>query len=184
MPRSTVNNKYEFNSTIWVISVLNKGSKLGGHATIVVEGLQNNPMGFHNELFVGQYDINAVPFEDQKSRLNVKGAITKICCFESNTYTNKQPYSSYPSKSYLVGYQDAKAMIASIKEDKRICEQASRNEQEYPLYQYLGKKHFLADEEEGDNCASWCVSKLAVAGVGDRSAKSKPKVVVGSCVIL
>jgi len=73
-------------------------------------------------------------------------------------------------------------MIASIKRDKEECEKATKGEAEFRRYQHLGKSHLLADEGAGDNCATWCVEKLDIAGI--EAYGTKPKQLAGQCRIL
>jgi len=191
MPRSAVNTKkdYEFTTDRWLVTVLNTGSPFAGHAMIVVEGMESKiPNFFEQQLFVGQYDINALLEVDESSTVNInrKGKITTVRCFETNQYTRE--YKQYTSRSEYVTSVQAKAMIASIKEDRDVCESAQRGECEFPNFQLVGSNHFLSELDMGDNCASWCLKKLAVAGIGDGSGLSKPEVVArgweGLCVIL
>jgi hypothetical protein len=182
MRSSRVKENYEFNTEIWVVSVLNTGSKLGGHAMIVVEGIQRNSHSLYDQLFIGQYDIRATLDEFQDSSLNSKGKITEIKCHEGFEY--KREYKMYTSKCHYVTPLKAKEMIASIKEDQAVCERASHGKGDYPSFQYLGTNHLLSETNMGDNCASWCLKKLAIAGIGDGSGKSKPEKVAGGCLIL
>ena len=199
MPQSKINSKFEFNKNKWVVSVLNTQPSLfsGGHAAIVVEGEEMD-----GKPFIGQYDIGAYGDDRlQANSINIKDDITNIKCFENadnrkafpkTERDKKDSYEEkkYPAMSYNVSPDAAKKMIASIKEDKERTEKARQNgfdEKGEPIrflkFQRLGKHHPLVkifgDPNEGNNCAGWCLEKLAVAGIGDETGKPKPKVVSG-----
>lgn len=181
MAKSKIDITKQFNEEVWVVSVLNTGDKLGGHAMIVVEGMQKNS-GFHSQLFVGQYDILAVPTENQDAVINKKGCITDVRCFEADQC--QRSYEEYASKSYFIDPNEAKKMIISIKKDKEICDKAKRGEGEYPLYQYVGTIHPLSDTGMGHNCASWCVEKLKEGGINLDVSFAKPKSLVSDCSVM
>jgi len=198
MPKSTVNAKYEYSEDIWVVSVLNTdgvtaGLTGGGHVMITVEGIERVSTSIHPILYFRQCDILAMTTDEEKkedkSYINTKGRITSVRCF--STQKADYDYSKPLSKSYYVDPLKAKAMIASILADKDICDRAAQgdvdvegNRVEYPLYQRVGTNHFLSETGMGENCASWAIRHLAVAGIDKTSTMSKPKKVAGAgCVI-
>jgi hypothetical protein len=188
MPQSRINETYEYNENIWIISVVNTtGSIVAGHTAIVVEGLEKMD-GIYEKPFIGQYDIAANA--EEESCINVKGYITKIKCFENEE--NKRDYAKekYPALSYYVEPIKAKEMIRSVKEDALKTKQAMTIGSYVDLlrYQKLGKNHLLTqllgDPLNGDNCTGWCLEKLAIAGVGNGNGKPKPFWQAGQCIFL
>lgn len=212
MRKSKINSKFEYNEIKWVVSVLNTtGSLIGGHAAIVVEGVEEDSFSLNKKLFIGQYDISAN--SEEGDLINPQGYITKIKCFENEE--NKRDYEKEqcPSQSYYVTRLAAWRMIAFIKADRARTAQAMENwarkgrnlkkgEHEpkeslivdlngnpiEPLkYQKLGKHHPLVklfyDADKGDNCAGWCLEKLAIAGIGDGTDIPKPKIIAGQCIL-
>jgi hypothetical protein len=205
--RSTVNKEYTFDESKWLISILKTegGSELlgGGHSLIVVEGLLPGQSSFKPK-FTGQYDIyGAILMFD---RVNKKGVINKIRVFEEpksqdeiNVLEWKEPnpsYSSYPSKSFNVNIADVKAMIKAIKNQKveldeliqqntdRLARKENPDYSQYPLYQVVGTNHPLSEKGRGDNCSSWCVNFLNVAGIHDLDdVISKPQSMTSSCPV-
>lgn len=92
MPKSRINSDQEYDQKTWIISILNTTDILIGHSALVVEGLETDPTSIYPRAFLGQYDISTV--DDGKdegtcagsSFLNNTGFITKIKCFENQTY--------------------------------------------------------------------------------------------------
>jgi hypothetical protein len=101
-------------------------------------------------------------------------------------------YSQYPAQSYYIPAAKAEEMIVAIKLDKSVCEKADAGQgpgngpdkTEYPPYQMLGKDSMFTNPENGDNCAGWCLKKLAIAGIGDGTGKPMPAKATGQCTIL
>jgi len=90
MPKSKVNPhcKEEFNEEKWLISIINTGSKSGGHAALVVEGMETDlSKPLFPSVFIGQYDIAANAEEKQDSSINTKGYVTKIKVYENEACT-------------------------------------------------------------------------------------------------
>lgn len=168
-----------FDKDSWLVSVLNTGDKLSGHSVLVVEGIRMNPITSRNELFVKQYDIQAELYQEQTDFINRKGKIVEVRCFEGYS----RELSIYPSRSYNVNPIKAKEMIKSIEQDIAICEKAKKRQAEFPNYQLVGEGHFLSDIGMGDNCASWSIKKLAIAGYGDGTGKPKPSKVANTQLI-
>ncbi len=208
MPASVINDKFNVTKDEWVVSIINTGSKFGGHAAIIVEGVEiDEKHPFFQKVFVNQYDIAANAEEEQGSSLNTKGYITKIKSFEYEE--NKRDYQEkkFPGESKYVEPLAVKRMIDSIKKDairtERAMENISRKTRGEPLildeknipiepfrFQYLGKNHPLVkifgNTTEGNNCAGWCLEKFSVANIGDENVIPKPKKVAGQikCTIL
>ena len=186
MPKSVVTEAFDFNVDIWVVSALNTGTGtasdigLAGHAMLLLEGVKRIEPGMLTELFIGQYDIMAVPYEDQASSINTQGVISKIRAFEGNAYSRE--YASYKGKSYYISPAKAHEMIDAIHADKEKVESWQKGRGEPLLYQKLGKHHPLikvfGESQSADNCAGWCLAKLAVAGIGDGTSKPVPAKIV------
>ncbi len=212
MRQSKINPKFEYNEAKWVVSVLNTtGSLIDGHAAIVVEGIENDHFSLNKKVFIGQYDISAN--SEEGGLINPQGYITKIKCYENEENKRDYESKRYPSQSYYITRLAAWKMVASIKADRARTEQAMENwarnsrnlkkgehEQKESFildldgkpiepisYQKLGKHHpfvkLLLDPEQGDNCAGWCLEKLAIAGIGDGTGIPKPKVISGQCLL-
>ena len=127
MPKSKVNPhcKEEFNEEKWLISIINTGSKSGGHAALVVEGMETDlSKPLFPSVFIGQYDIAANAEEKQDSSINTKGYITKIKVYENEECTRDYEKLNYPAKSYIVSREQAKRMIIAIKQDRDRTEAA------------------------------------------------------------
>ncbi len=211
MTKSKIDPKFEYNETKWVVSVLNTTrSLIEGHIAIVVEGIEEDHFSLNKKIFIGQYDISAAA---EGGSINPQGYISKIKCFENGENKRDYEKERYPGQSYYVTRLAAWKMIAAIKADYARTEQAMENyarkkrnlrKEEYevkeslivdldgkpiePLpYQKLGKHHpfvkLLFNPEQGDNCAGWCLEKLAIAGIGDGTGIPKPKVVSGQCLL-
>lgn len=195
MRKSIVNPKFEYREDVWLVSVLNSDGAVagltgGGHVMIVVEGLEKDHT-LRLQPYFRQCDFLAPTTEedDDGSIINTKGRIVSIRCY--TTTKRDFDYSKVPSKTHIVDPLRAKDMIASILKDKEICEKAARGERdeekkliEYPRYQKVGTNHFLSEVGMGENCASWAIRHLAVAGIDETSSKSKPKKVAGKGCIL
>ncbi|OGO95711.1 MAG: hypothetical protein A3F41_03775 [Coxiella sp. RIFCSPHIGHO2_12_FULL_44_14] len=175
MPISKINPKKKFDAAVWLISIVNTGDKLTGHALLVIEGIQYSHTT-HQKLFVGQYDIVAKMDKTDPSMLNKKGYIASIRIFEQGRYGRQ--YEHFPSKTYSIDPIDAKLIIRSIKEDHVLCQQAAKGEIEYPKFQLVGDKHLFSKIGMGDNCASWCMKKLKAGGITIDALMSKPKKLV------
>lgn len=205
--KSRLKQGKEFDGATWVVSVINSGEKLGGHAVLVVEGLLphqettvSSSSAVHaappRVLFVGQYDINAVPDDaDQAtgSLVSVKnrtGRITKVNMRENDHYAHPKGDEFYQrqSTSFLVLKENVDLMIESIRADHEKVEAAKRGEEEYPKFQQFGSKGGLlqalfSEGAGGMNCAEWCIEKLAAGGV-EHAVKPKPERVAGGCVLV
>lgn len=170
MRKSQVNPGFEFNEELYVISILNINTGEGlqrimGHSTLVVEGLKSNAGASiaTRELFVGQYDL----LGDSQNNI-----VTQIRIFENTEY--QRDYSKFPSVSYFVKYNDAQAMITSIKDDAKSITEGRKM-----LFELVQLSH------DGDsyNCTKWCQEKLALCDI-DISGKPKPKKATGECRLM
>ncbi len=189
MPNSQINSDFTFTKEVFVVSLVNIGDPILGHATLVVEGVRTKDVGSfsEDELFIGQYDI-VVEYEDsvlQNINPNRSGIIKEIRIFESNSYG--KDYTQYRSESYLVDVDNVDRMLESIMEDHEIVEQSKQGICEPLLYQRLGKDHpwinLFSLNENGDNCMGWCLEKLAIAEVLESQNKlSKPRA-IGGCIL-
>lgn len=186
---SRLNPEIKFNPKYWVISVVNTRhdtvGKLFGHSAIIVEGIEKGAVYFHNTLFLGFYDLRANLYDNSQSVLDInpKGYISDIRVDERNGYIEDIDYRSFQSFSIAVEVIRAKEMIASIKEDQRITEDAKKGVGQYMPYQLVGINSIFSDAEGGHNCASWCADKLKVAGVGNGMAKKPETLAGGICRI-
>lgn len=81
---SVIDGEKRFNEDTWVVSIVNTTKKLflGGHAAIVVEGIDEN-----HEMFLGQYEIFSGA-EEEQSGVNEKGVIVNIEC--RGTHENRE----------------------------------------------------------------------------------------------
>lgn len=209
---SAVNKNFSFTTDRWIVSKLNWDTGttglLGGHIVLVVEGLVRDPVSFHSlQLFVGQYDMNALPLDDEANSIfqyipeqlrNVKGIVSDIRVYEGNHYTVNDKFNAlekYPSCHSKSAYRtpgQAKRMIDSIKEDKQKTDQAKAKNpwmiEDFIPYQSAGDKRFNA-KNEGHNCVTWVESKLQLTGLteGGRcldSIKALPEKHVRYCNLI
>jgi hypothetical protein len=186
---STSRIKPEWNITegSWVVSLLNTGSKIGGHAVIVVEGYQDN------HLWVGQYDIKAIATAEkvadvvQNSIGNTQGYIYKIDIFEKEIYG--RDYSSFASQSWTASPDDVRAMIQEIHQQKELLEEGKRVGNLVFPFQTAGCKRLsILGGNGADNCVTWAEKYLAIARIGNEEiktdkVKASPAIHV-TCVIL
>ncbi len=157
-----------------------------GHSMILVEGIQREgEKVFDQNPFIRQCDINAIPYENEGS-CNPKGEITKIRIYEE--YDENKDYSIYPAKSYYVDPIKVRKMMDSIENDQEQVQRAHQGLADPLRYQRLGRNHFLVkilgSSEDGDNCAGWCLQKLALAGIGNGDGKPVPSKAAGQCNLL
>lgn len=190
---SKINNKFDYDSDKWVVSIINTAPGKG-HSVIVVEGqikvVDEKFFPTYKE-FIGQYDISANAQDvGYGCGINTSGYITKIRCYENEQCTRDYEKAKYPSKSFWVTPSDAQAMIDSIKNDADYIQNAwdTGNVDQLLKYQNLGKHHPLVElfgePDKGDNCTGWCLEKLAIAGIGDGKGKPKPtKQTESNCMI-
>ncbi len=169
---SRVNPKWDFDKQKWMVSLVNTGTVLGGHAIIVVEGVKEN-----GNLFVRQFDIlareytitNADAF--QKSLGNVQGYISKIRIFK--TYNNSIEYSQYSSENWYASPQEVKDMRRSIKVKQRTIAQVTTEdgvllEGREPPYKYQmagSKRLWIFGGNQGDNCVTWALKEIVQANI-------------------
>lgn len=190
MPKSVINVNYSFDKDVFVVSVLNIGSKLTGHSVLIVEGIAiENEYGFFKDsLFIGQYDILCRPYVMQGSSMNTKGFITDIRMFESHDV--KRDYSQYTAKSYYITSQNCKVMLASIQADKAKVERLKNMIEVGEISEdnvdsaFINKHGFLEYHLIGNNCADWCVDKLRIAGVNITALYGKPEIIAGGCNVI
>jgi hypothetical protein len=164
----------DFNANKWVVSLVNGGDKLMGHAVIVVEGEL-----FAGERFVGYYDIKAAQTEAEgvtdalhNSIGNKQGVITQIRMFQGSQYTRN--YSQTKASSWYTTRQLATTMIEDIGRKKaHLKSEVAQGRYPY-TYQAAGSWSFLGWlwGNGGDNCVTWAEKELVLAHVGNGS---KPK---------
>jgi hypothetical protein len=206
MPVSYVNPEYVFTKDDWYIHILNtEGTR--GHSVIVIEGMKPaTPAFLENkgrvrlEEFVGQYEMSHKVLDEKRKNLGInrRGYFDRINVFEPGMTSiptsiayllyERRDYGQYPSRTIPISYVQAQLIIASIKADQSQCDdaRASGRVEDFPLYQALGNGHWLielfGDNNDGHNCASWCIEKLKAGGINLDTLFPKPKVL--SCTIL
>lgn len=187
--KSRFNPEIEFNEKQWIISVINTGNgtigKLTGHSAIIVEGVESKAPSFHSKLFVGFYDIRAALYDEPSSSIDInpKGYISSITTDEQDDYRAGLDYSKFQAVSAAVDVVKAKAMIASIKDDYLITDNANKGIGKHLPYQFVGMDAIFSNADAGHNCASWCADKLEIAGIGNGSGKKPEMLAGGSCVL-
>lgn len=163
MRKSQVNARFEFDEDIWVVSVLNTGAATGGHAILVVEGMQAA------QLFVGQYDIRAQGSPAPGSSVNIIGQINNVFIRESNNYSYPGGYQKLSSQSFTMDARCFPDLKASILADKDITDKANTSGSGHIKYELVGSKGVLhalfGSDYGGINCAEWCQRKLKVIGL-------------------
>jgi hypothetical protein len=184
MPKSICNSRMSYNNEIWIISIINWGSKIGGHCVLLVEGAEENGTNF-----IGEYHIcvEQEPSTQQEKEsffnkhINKYGIIKEIKINEDDHYYENHiaSYVKLSSRSYAVEPMLARKMISSIYADAKQCE-----ENNYIKYQFLGDRHPLATKLAGINCAEWCRLKLLEAKVDVNAIFDKPKSLTSACSIL
>lgn len=211
MPQSKVNPTFEFNESKWVVSLINTGDKLGGHAKIIVEGITTESIkktenhtffskDNNSNLFVAEYHIMEALEANEQFQENPK--YSHIPQFLKNTqckyvirWTERdyykedkgKQYSQSHSQSWYTPPEAVWAMIKDIKEESQRCD----NREQDAEFQYAGK-WCLYSYNGGHNCTTWAEEKLAIAGVGNGiikldSIKAIPEVHVSNwkgCTII
>jgi hypothetical protein len=160
---------WEFSEKSWVVSLLNTGSKVTGHAMIVVEGIENDT------LFVGQYEVYSKIIVDetisdvmQRTIGNSQGYISKIRVIE-NFGEFTRDYGQYSHKCWYAMPEDVRKMILSIKNAQQLIEQAIENHEDLPFkYQTAGSNRLsILGGNGGDSCVTWAESQLVIANIGN-----------------
>lgn len=167
--------RYTFNEDRWIVSMLATGDKTGGHAKIVVEGLNNdtgwltdkgnNPTG--SNLFIAEYHIipDTNPFIQNSiippALINTKCKFGIYFTERSEYKADKiKQYAESTSKSWRINKERAMRMINAIKK-----EQADYDlKYNYQAYQFAGKYRIFGSND-GHNCDTWCEEKLAIADI-------------------
>ncbi len=183
---SLVNPRKYVTEHQWIVSLLNTdgvvaGLKGAGHVKMLIEGIEKSSHHHFFKFYFRICDIIPDLVEDDNSLINKKGRIIDVQCLK--TVPANVDYKKSPSRSYIVTPLDAKAIVASVERDRAICQAAQTGNGEYPLYQSVGTHHVLSDAGMGHNSASWCVEKLALAGIDLTNRASKAKKVTSPCVI-
>ncbi len=185
MPMSKYDDRYEFNERKWVVTLINtkKGIEgvFGGHAKIVVEGVQaarnGSPVG--SQLFFGEYHIMEAEHVLKESWIpqafrNTKCAYSVIFREPHNYDLPDEKYAEISSKSWIASANLAREMITNIKNEE--CE--INTGKKISKFQYAGN-YCLYSYKGGHNCTSWAEEKLALVEVGNGflpadSSKSMP----------
>jgi hypothetical protein len=173
--QSQVNQDLHYDESTWLVSLQNVGGVLGGHARIVVEGVENG------NSFVGQYEIahylgvsEGVKAQFQKAIENEPGVITGISVFERENYVHPA-YSNYHSKSWFVTPENIRRMVQEVKKTQGLIMA------ELEAFQRTGDLKFFTHAYQkagsartpvlggngGDNCVTWAEKMLAIANAGN-----------------
>lgn len=212
MRKSIIDEAMSYNEEIWVVSVINTGEKLFGHAAITVEGIKIGPAYPDSlKIFINHYDIRAQEYEQNNFRIfdkisNKKGYIHEITCDEEDKNKRHYKQKKYPGHSWMVSAIEAQKMIDAIHEDQKHTKKAVENQlrildNKDPLYfdengkpigflqyQRLGNDHpfvlLFGNTTAGQNCADWCDRKLKNHLGIDNGGMSKPKVSAHQCCIV
>lgn len=166
---SHVSSGWDFSETCWVVSLLNTGSALTGHAMIVVEGIENN------RLFIGQYEVRSKIIIDQtigdvmqRTMGNAQGYIAEIRVIENfDEYT--RDYKDYSHKSWYATPEKVRIMIDTVKDASQAIKNAIENGEDLPFkYQAAGSSRFwLLGGNGGESCVTWAEKQLKLAEVGN-----------------
>lgn len=165
MLKSQIQPSWDILEQSWVVSLLNTGSKIGGHAVIVVEGIKNN------RIWVGQYDIKAIAVIEKATDLvqssigNIPGYINRIDIFERDSYG--RDYSQYSAKSWMASPEKIEIMITKIKEAKERL-----NNEDAPFQAAGNKRSLILGGNGGHNCVTWAEEQLTHAGIGNGTIKT------------
>lgn len=208
MHQSRVDSDFNFDSEMWVVSIINAsrpekdliGSIVpGGHAMLVVEG-EDAEQGIdlydgEPPVFIGFYDISAPALPEQsnwtfnpKGRLYVKHKDTTMGNKHDEIRRIYDIYleHKYPHESHQVLVDDAKRMISAIETEAQewnhhVDDETGVGGQDY---QRWGNRGLLVDPDGGHNCSGWCEEKLKIAipDYEPRGLKSKPQ--KSACVLL
>lgn len=161
MLESKVNPRYHFDTTQWVVSLINTGRGMerifSGHSKIIVEGQRLNPQTRSLELYVAECHIFATAHTDlnqteqgllpdwvRNALTNPRGVLT-VLLTERNCYADEAREAQYrqaDSQSWVRVPAQVSVMLNAIKEEKRRCEQGQN-----PAYQYRGD-YFSGIQEE------------------------------------
>lgn len=166
---SRVSSGWEFSEQAWVVSLLNTGSVLTGHAVIVVEGIENNTV------FVGQYEVSSKIIVDQtvgdvmqRTMGNAQGYIAEIRVIENvGKYTRN--YEGYTHKSWYATPENVRIMIDSVKGASEAIKYAIESGEDLPYkYQTAGSSRFwLLGGNGGESCVTWAENQLKLAQIGN-----------------
>jgi len=195
MPYSKYNSELEFNENAWVVSLINTKSGpsgvLGGHAKIVVEGVNRIRVSnsnssqtdmFATEKFIGEYHImdSGQLAEDQWNTWvpqvfrNTKSNYL-VTYKESKEYSlSDEKLAGVPARSRGgLNPQEVMKMIQNIKQ-----EQSDVNQGVNPAnFQYAGQWCWYS-YKGGHNCTTWAEEKLNIIGIGKSlvtdSSKASP----------
>lgn len=212
MPTSVIDTKFQYSEKLWVVSIINTGEKVFGHAAIVIEGIKKDPVkgGPFLKAFKNHYDIRAETELSEKGkgiieRINEKGYISKVKCDEDDDNTRNYKKKNYPAQSWISPAKNVKEMISAIHRDRLRTEKAKENQvkilegdealhldqdgspYQFIRYQRLGENHpfikLFGDSDEGQNCAGWCSKKLSEHLGIKINDFSKPKISAGQCFV-
>lgn len=191
MKSSCANVDYIFNKEKWVVSIintrrLNTAEQIaGGHAVMLIEGYNSS-----GDEFIRLYDIRAKPWKNQNDDSilegnNKKGYISEIRHFD----TLPPNINDYQANSFYITPEQASQIIKLVKADKKqvnaynsylALSKDEKDKQHNPpeplLYQLFGKDSPFTNENNGDNCAGWCLNKLKTVGVDVNGVKPKPSI--------
>ena len=185
MPLSQVAKEpnYNFDNKNWVVSLIATGTKIGGHAKIIVEGVNDSQEWLENKndnpnrstTYVAEYHI--IPDANPElANATIPPALRNTQARFGVFYTERPEYkqnkgSQYQqatSRSYCISKDRAMAMIRAIKREKLEADHLAKD------YQYAGRYRWVGGNG-GHNCVTWAEEKLAIAEI---NSLSLPKDVV------
>ena len=177
---SCVKEGWDYTEGKWIVSLLNTGGKLSGHAVIVVERVESAIPS------VSQYDLKSKMIVDetygdtvQRTTGNAQGYIAEIRVIPNIT----RDYKNYPGKCWYAEPADVKKMIDSIEKAKKEIEEG-HDRGVLPKYQSGGSERWWwLGGNRGDNCVTWAEKQLIVANIKNEghildSLKASPQLAV------
>ncbi len=111
MLKSKLDTSCSFGEEHWVVSVVNFGPRVAGHAMIIVEGVVQNDKTNELELFVGQYDIK--DGNKSSSSRSSSGTSSSSSTTTSSSSTSSNSSSSTSSRSDSSSSSDNKSSSSS-----------------------------------------------------------------------
>lgn len=166
--KSVVDGNKNYSKEAWVVSLIHHGDLFGGHAEIVVEGINED-----NSIYFKAFHIIPAFYNGEDPSKSYLPMIFNNAKGEANIFIveNAQALSEYISecqrkRSWYRYPEQAQKMINNIVIEKQKCDE------DKVLFQYAGTESFWSSSTERRfNCIDWCKSKLLVA---DINIENKP----------
>jgi len=183
--RSKVKPLYAFTRDRWVVSKIVARGQYGGHAKIIIEGLNDDPGWTDKQgavLYVAEYHI--IPHANPKIKgrtlpPNVSDEKHKfgIRWTERSKYKagKAEQYASAASKSWQVKKARAMEMLKAIDEEwlNHNAAYLFNNDQYAGTWRLVG-----SSSAKSGNCSRWCDKKLKLAGITPSVVSFTPAVVL------